>query len=320
MEKKLTKLYYNPSNVGSYGGVQRLYEQAKRLGVKTSRAKVQHWLSSQESYSRLKQVNRKFSRNHIVCYKRNELLQTDLMDVKNLSKSNDHVQYILIVIDCLSRRAFVHPLKDKTGKSVEVGLRYVLRPLKGVKFLQSDHGTEYYNQHVRSFLEQNNITHYSTHNTEIKAALAERFIRTLRSKIAHYMTANQTERYIDVLQQLVVAYNRSTHRSIKMRPLDVKDKRSEQQAFRNLFGVNTKKLQKSRLQPGDFVRITKPPSLFLKGSFQGQWTSEIFTIHSVIHQTHQQRPMYTIMDENGEIIKGRFYAQELQRVQLLKNL
>jgi len=274
--KQLATLYYTPTNVGSYGGVQRLYDQARQKGMKISKNDVQEFLSSQEAYSKMKQVNRKFSRNHIICYKRNELLQADLMDVRNLARHNNNIQYILIVIDCLSRRAFVHPLKDKSGLTVVEAFRHVMRPLKGVKFLQTDSGTEFYNQHVSAFLLKNNVKHYSTHNTEIKAAIAERFIRTLRSKISRYMIANKTQRYIGALQSLVTAYNRSVHRSIKMRPLDVRDKQSEQRAFKNLFGVATSSLHKSRLQPGDYVRIVKPPRLFLKGSFEGQWTSENF--------------------------------------------
>jgi hypothetical protein len=139
--------------------------------------------------------------------------------------------------------------------------------------------------------------------------------------MSRYMIAHKTERYIDVLQSLVTAYNRSVHRSIKMRPLDVRDRQSEQRAFKNLFGVaaSSSALHKSRsrFQPGDYVRIVKPPRLFLKGSFEGQWTSEIFTVHEVIQQTYQQRAIYTLMDDRGDVIKGHFYAQELQRVRPL---
>jgi hypothetical protein len=157
--KQLATLYYTPTNVGSYGGVKRLYDHARQKGMKISRNEVEKWLSGQEAYSKMKQVNRKFSRNHIVCYKRNELLQADLMDVRNLAKHNNNIQYILIVIDCLSRRSYVYPLKNKTGVSVLEALRHVLRPLKGVKFLQTDLGTEFYNQHVSPFLLKNNIKH-----------------------------------------------------------------------------------------------------------------------------------------------------------------
>ena len=45
-----------------------------------------------------------------------------------------------------------------------------------------DKGSEFYNRSMKSWLEKNNIEMYSTHN-EGKSFVAERFIRTLKTKI-----------------------------------------------------------------------------------------------------------------------------------------
>ena len=63
---------------------------------------------------------------------------------------------------------------------------------------------------------------YSTHKEE-KSVIAERFIRTLKNKIYKYMTSVSKNVYIDKLDVIVDEYNKTKHRTIKMKPFDVKD-------------------------------------------------------------------------------------------------
>ena len=62
---------------------------------------------------------------------------------------------------------------------------------------------------------------YSIHN-EGKSVVAERFIRTLKNKIYKYMTSISKNVYIDKLDDIVDEYNNAYHRTIKMKPVDVK--------------------------------------------------------------------------------------------------
>ena len=63
---------------------------------------------------------------------------------------------------------------------------------------------------------------YSIHN-EGKSVVAERFIRTLKNKIYKYMTSVSNNVYIDKLDDIVDEYNNTYHRTIKMKPVGVKD-------------------------------------------------------------------------------------------------
>ena len=63
---------------------------------------------------------------------------------------------------------------------------------------------------------------YSTNN-EGKSVVAERFIRTLKTKIYKYMTSISKNVYIDKLDDIVNEYNNTYHRKIKRKPADVKD-------------------------------------------------------------------------------------------------
>ena len=63
---------------------------------------------------------------------------------------------------------------------------------------------------------------YSTNN-EGKSVVAERFIRTLKSKIYKYITSISKNMYIDKLNTIVNKYNNTYHTTIKMKPIDAKD-------------------------------------------------------------------------------------------------
>ena len=90
---------------------------------------------------------------------------------------------------------------------------------------------------------------YSTHN-ERKSVIAERFIRTLKSKIYKYMASISKNVYIDKLDDIVDKYNNTYHTTIKMKPIDVKD---------NTYINTSKEINKkdSKLKVGDYVRISK---------------------------------------------------------------
>ena len=58
---------------------------------------------------------------------------------------------------------------------------------------------------------------YSTYS-EGKSVIAERFIRTLKNKIFKHMADVSKNIYFDVLDDIVNKYNKTVHRTIKMKP------------------------------------------------------------------------------------------------------
>ena len=59
--------------------------------------------------------------------------------------------------------------------------------------------------------------------SEGKSVVAERFIRTLKTKIYKCMTSISKNVYIDKLDNIINECNNTYHRTIKMKPVDVKD-------------------------------------------------------------------------------------------------
>ena len=142
---------------------------------------------------------------------------------------------------------------------------------------------------------------YSTHN-EVKSVVAERFIRTLKNKIHKHMTAVSKNVYIDKLDDIVNENNNTYHRTIKMKPIEVKDNTY----IDSIKEVNDKD---PKFKVGDHVRISKYKNIFAKG-YSPNWSGEVFVIKEVKNTVPWT---YVINDLNGEEIIGAFYEKELQK-------
>ena len=110
-----------------------------------------------------------------------------------------------------------------------------------------DQGYEFYNKSFKKWSEVNDIKIYSTHN-EGKYVITERFIRTLKNKIYKHMTAVSKNVYFDVLDDIVDNYNNTYHRTIKIKPIDVKSNSYAE------YNVNSNE-KDPKFQIGDHVRI-----------------------------------------------------------------
>ena len=161
-------------------------------------------------------------------------------------------------------------------------------------------GSKFYNDYFKKWLKDNDIEMYSVHN-EGKSVVAERFIRTLKTKIYKYMTSISKNVYIDKLDDIVNEYNNTYHRTIKMKPVDVKD---------NTY-IDFKKEVNDRdpkFKVGDHVRISKYKNIIAKG-YTPNWSEEIFVIKKVKNTVPW---IYAINDPNSEKIIGIFYEKELK--------
>ena len=129
----------------------------------------------------------------------------------------------MCVIDIFSKYAWVLPLKDKKGVTITNGFQKMLKESKRkANKIWVDKGSEFYNSSFEKWLKDNDIEMYSVDN-ERKSVVAERFIRTLKTKIYKYMTSISKNEYIDKLDDIVNEYNNTYHRRIKMKPVNVKD-------------------------------------------------------------------------------------------------
>ena len=84
-----------------------------------------------------------------------------------------------------------------------------------------DKGREFYNKDVQKLVEL-----YSTESEE-KSCVIERFNRTIKEEMFNYFSANNTRKFVDVLDLLVYQYNNTIHSLIKMSPKEASRKENE---------------------------------------------------------------------------------------------
>lgn len=237
----------------------------------------------------------------------NDTLQADLIDMQPHARENRGMNYILTVINIFSKKAYALPLKDKSGQQVKKALESILDSLgHPIKNIHTDNGKEFYNSSVLGMLKHRNVHLYSTFSS-MKAAICERFIRTLKTKMWKLFSLHGSYKWIDALPTLISEYNNTVHRTIGMRPKDVNAK-NEKELLLGVYknGPFTRPKQR-RFKVGDKVRISKFKHMFEKG-YTPNWTTEIFKIAKV---KPTDPVTYLLEDSEGDPIKGAFYTEEL---------
>ena len=251
-----------------------------------------------------KPVTRKFKKRIVYARGVDKIWAADLVDMKAFAQENKGVKYLLTVLDVFSKYGWIVPLKTKTGVEVANALRQIFEERKPEK-LWVDKGKEFYNKDVKSLTDI-----YSTENEE-KSSVVERWNRTMKEKMFKYFSANNTRKYIDVLDEMVKNYNETVHSSIKMTPIEASKEKNENKVWLNLYSTSSAMRQEGKepkFSVGDKVRISTKKTTFEKG-YTPRWTEEIFTIDEVLRT---DPPTYKIKDYNDERIQGSFYEPELQ--------
>ena len=120
-----------------------------------------------------------------------------------ISKFNKGFKFLLCFINIFIKYAWIVPLKDKKGVTITNAFQKMLndsarKPNKIFVYK----GSNFYNNCFKKWLKDNNIEMYSIHNEE-KYVIAERFIKTLKTKIYKYMTSISKNEYIDKLDDIL---------------------------------------------------------------------------------------------------------------------
>jgi transposase InsO family protein len=309
-DQTLSKVYYTPKHAASYGGV-RAVERVVKGGKQ--KKKVKPWLDEQDTYTLHKPVRYRFPRRRVIVGGLDHQWQADLVDVARLSKDNKGIKFLLTCIDVLSKYAWVVPLKDKTGKSLVAAFETIFKTGRQPLALQTDKGTEFLNRPFQKFLKDHNVSFFTTENEDIKASIAERFNRTIKTKMWKYFTRHDTLVYHNILSDLVWSYNHTYHRSIKTQPASVNTKNQEV-IWQRLY-AHDRPVPSFKFRVGDHVRISKARRTFKKG-YLPNWTREIFTVTEC---RFGDPPVYVLQDDGGTLLQGTFYAEELQKVTITKD-
>ena len=256
-------------------------------------------------------VKRNFKRRRIIAHYPYEYIMSDLIQYSGagLKHANRGYTYICIVIDVFGKIAYGEAMKNKDALSTTIALEKILSSMPSVPaHLITDEGLEYYNNNVDALLKRYGIHHYSIKSKK-KACVAERFIRTLKSRLEKYFYDKNTKDWLSVYKQFIENYNNTPHSSIKMSPNEVNEN-NRAEVFNNLY-PNIVSRKKPRLAIGDQVRLIRNKSLFEKG-YTRNWSKEIYKINKVFMEANVD--YYQIVDNQGNILSNNRYYYELRLV------
>ena len=303
MQQRLREVYYDPRNPASLS-TPPVLAAAANVGVR----EAEKFLKSQPTYTLHKGARKRYPTRKYYVNNIDDQWQCDLMDLQAIARYNNGNRFVLTVIDILSRYGWARPLKSKHGTEVKKAFESIFREGRVPKRIQSDQGTEFENRSVRSLFQQYNVELFSV-KSAYKAALVERWNRTLKTKLWKYFTAKNTYKWLGILQDIVHGYNSKTHRIIGCAPADVNE-RNAMQIWRKLYS-RRRRGEKGDIKVGDLVRISKVKSVFEKG-YLPNWTEEEFKVAGINRKFYPTT--YTLADSEGNIIDGSFYRREIQPI------
>ena len=284
----------------------------------------EEWLKSQPAYTLFRPAPHKkgvYQRAKIVTSGIDEQWQADLADMSNWQRENKGYCYILTVVDVMSRFAFARPIKHKNGQEVAEALQDIFTKSKRHPkfYLQTDEGKEFFNKHVKQLASKYGFSQFHTYDRDIKAAIVERFNRTLKEMIWRYFTWTNTRKWVtnsqgeDMLAKFVNAYNHRQHTTLGMSPLQAM-KHDQNELYDSTIGKHLKRKQRKRLErdysnikAGDFVLVNTAKKMFEKG-VAPKWTREVFKVMS------SPRLSYKLEDMDGEEVQVMFVSNQLQKV------
>ena len=221
--------------------------------------------------------------NKIVYNHIDEIWSIDLADMVDYKTSNNKgFRYIFVIIDNYSKHLWAIPLKNKYSQTITNEFSNILtkskrKPLK----LESDRGSEFYNNIFQNFLKSKNIQHYSRF-TDKGPSIAERVIRTVRNLLKKPVFLAGNADWLSELPSVIKQYNNTIHHSIKMTPIQASKKSNQKLVYNNL--KDDREVQKPKFELGKFVRTADIKRVFSKGD-STNWSYKLYTITEVIHDT-----------------------------------
>lgn len=309
MEQYLRNLYYNIDSPTSFTSESNLWRKIKedKKDKEITRELLKKWLEEQYTYSLHRPYKKPYVYRKTICAGVDDQWQADLVEMREFSDSNDGYNYLLCVIDCFSKYAWVENLKTKTGVETAKAFGKIFEFGREPTNLQFDEGKEFYNKQVESLLKEKDINYFSTHAGN-KASIVERFNRSIKARMWKYFTANETREWTDVFQKIVEDYNNTFHTTIKMTPVEASKPENFKIVWYNIYGAYlADKYEKPKYKEGQTVRISKYKSIFGKG-YLPNFTEEFFKIKEV---KIGKPTVYQLEDLKGEDVGGIFYEDEL---------
>ena len=172
--------------------------------------------------------------------------------------------------------------EKKNSQIVTQEISYILTTSKRSPLrLESDRGSEVFNNIFQNFSKFKNIQQYSSF-TNKGPSICERLIRTIKNLMKKAVFQKENADWFSELHFVIIKYNNTIHHNIRMTPTKFSEKANEKEVYSNL------QVRRVRLKPNfklwDLVRTADIKRVFSK-SLSTNWSNKIYTITEVIHHT-----------------------------------
>lgn len=318
VDNNFKKLYYKPGT-SSYltGSAYVLFKEyvSQNLKPVIKFEDAKRYLSAQPTYTINRRAVYDFKTNPFYTKFIGDVLAIDLAEMGTFSKDNASFKYIFCAIDTFSKKGYAVPLLTKTAKACLEALKKVLSDIDfRIHNICVDNGTEFKGV-FEKFCEKKSIKLYRVQGNQ-KNAIAERFIRTLKEKIWRHIRTIGLPKWLAVLPKLVDSYNKSHHRSIKMKPNSVNNGNSHI-VYKNLYPAAVDK-KDPKFAVGTIVKFSKTFNAHQK-SYEGRWSLSTYRIKEIKYPPGGSIPMYRLEDARTcKPFAGYkdywWYGSELQKV------
>ena len=207
---------------------------------------------------------KRYPRRVVKAFEVDHIWATDLLDMHEFADENKGYNFILVTIDLFTRYARVVPLKGKSGEVVAEGMRTLFKK-RVPYYLWSDQGKEYTGKVFQALLNKYGVGHYHTYS-EHKAVRAERFNKTLKSRIYRHITETDDLHWVKYLQAICDEYNKSYNEAIEMSPAVAQTGEHNEMILQKQEELEAKlgEQKDPKFAPGQKVRMSRLKKLFEK--------------------------------------------------------
>lgn len=281
-----------------------LYKLAKQQHPSITKAYVRNWFDKQAT---VQQTNKPVRKNEFlpiyseVPYS----FQMDLTFFPRYKKQNNNNEVLFTAININTRFAYAYVCKTK-DMDVILEAFQKMESKTIINSVTCDNGTEFKNKIFQDYCEKENIQLYFVKSDGHKLGIINRFHRTLKEKLTQYFTANDTVKWIDIIDDIVYNYNHSVNRGIGVEPYKVNSFMEQRIVEKKRDETDLILSKKEEIKVGDFCRIIYEKDLF-SDKMTPKYSNKIFEIikiksNSLVVQDSKGEN-YTVKKSNVKIIK-----------------
>jgi len=276
----LNDLYYNKFN---FDGVDILHKKAKLINKNIKKEFVRDWLKRQSTHQENTKNNNK--KIFLPIYSNTPFsFQIDLTFFPRYTKQNDGYYVLFTAININTRYAYAYYSKTKDMITVLDMMKQFKEQALEINMITTDEGTEFTNKAFKLYCEDHNIETYFVKGDSHKLGIINRFHRTIKEKLTKYFSANDSVRWVDIIDKIVYNYNHTVNRGIGIEPYKVNNFIETEIMNEKEAKTNEIKLNEQDFEIGFKCRILKTGKLF-DDKMTSKYTNKIYTISRVYKNT-----------------------------------